>query len=100
MGWLVASHIAGAFPSLLEGVPGLGLHLSKCGGAFQPGGMGLEQVPPQAAAWLSALAMAHWLPNKLAVAFAGVLPESQRWNDPSSVQEHPRLLMSIRIRIF
>lgn len=97
MEWLVASHIAGVFSSLMEGVPGLGLHPSHRGCALQPGGMGSEQVTPQAAARLSALGMAHWLPNKLAVASAGaggagvVLPEFKRWDDPSSVQEHPRL---------
>lgn len=53
------------------------------GCALQPGGMGSEQVTPQAAA----LGMALWLPNYLAVASAGaggaevVLPESKRWND-------------------
>lgn len=94
-GVAVATHIA--LPSFLEGVPGLGLNLSHRGCALQPRGMGSEQVPPQAAAWLSALGMAQWLPNKLAVASAGagaagvVLPGSRGWNDPSSVQEHPRL---------
>lgn len=58
---------------------------------------GVRAGTSQAGAWLSALGMAHWLPNKLAVASAGaggagvVLPGSKRWNNPSSVQEHPRL---------
>lgn len=95
MGWLVASHIAGALCSLLEGVPELGLHPFHRGCALHPGEMGSEQVTPQAAVWLSALA--HCLPNKLAVASAGaggagvVLPEPKMWNGPSPVQEHPRL---------
>lgn len=56
---------------------------------------GWGQSKPPLRQQLSALGMAHWIPNKLAVAPAGaggaglVLPESQRWNDPSSV--HPRL---------
>lgn len=89
--------VAGALPSLLGGIPGLGLNLSHRGCALQPGGMGPEQVTPLAAAWLSALGMAHWLQNKLAVPSAGagaagvVLPGSKRGNDLSSVQEHPRL---------
>lgn len=87
-GWLVAPHNAGALPSLLEGVSGLGLHLSRPGCALQPHGMASKQIIPPAAAWFSALDAAHWPQNKLAVtsAEAGAsgkeLPASKRRNCP------------------
>lgn len=67
------------------------------GCALQPSGMGSKSksVLP-AADWFSALVLAHWLRNKLAVtsAEAGAsgtaLPASKRGNSPSSMQEHPR----------
>lgn len=40
--------VAGGLPSLLGGIPGLGLNLSHHGCALQPGGMGSEQVTPLA----------------------------------------------------
>lgn len=84
----------GVFSPYLEAVSGLGQHLPHWGCALH---MESEQVPPPAAAWLSALGMAHWFQNKVAVisAEAGasdvVLPVSKRRNSPPFMQEHPRL---------
>lgn len=93
-GWLVASHLAGALPTLLEGVSGLGLHYLPLWLCLTAWWDGVKASHSSGSSLFSALGTAHWLQNKLVVTSAeagasgAVLPACKRRNSPSSMQEH------------